>query len=75
MRKKLIVERVLLGISVTGLVLGVLETMVGAYIGPVVVTGCAIGVTVCVRNIRRINRVLANSKSEGANGRAGETDG
>jgi len=54
--KRLIVEWILLGISSAGLVLGVVETIVGVYLGPVIVIGCAVGVVVCIRNIRRIKK-------------------
>jgi hypothetical protein len=54
--KRLIVEWILLGISSAGLVLGVVETIVGVYLGPVIAVGCAVGVAVCIRNIRRIKK-------------------
>jgi hypothetical protein len=54
--KRLIVEWILLGISSAGLVLGVVETIVGVYLGPVIVIGCAVGIVVCIRNIRRIKK-------------------
>jgi len=53
---RLLIEKILLGVSVAGIVLGVVETIVGVYLGPVIVIGCAVGVVVCIRNIRRIKK-------------------
>jgi hypothetical protein len=59
-KKRLVVEGVILGVSVAGLVLGVLETLAGVYVGPVVAIGCTVGIVVCIRNIRRIKKEVTD---------------
>jgi len=58
--KRLLIEKILLGVSVAGIVLGVVETMVGVYLGPVIVIGCAIGAISCARNIRRSKKEVTD---------------
>jgi hypothetical protein len=60
-RKKLLIERILLGVNLAGVVVGLVLTILGSsgpsgsgYTGGAVLVLCTIGTIVCVRNIRRI---------------------
>jgi len=68
MTTRLLIEKILLGVNLVGIVGGVLGTVVGVYLGPVIVLGCAIGAVSCVRSIRKINRTLVAPKSGGTDG-------
>ena len=66
--RRLLIEKVLLGASSVGATLGVIVTIAGVYIGPIVTLGCIVGIVMCVRNIRKLNKASAVAKSGGTNG-------
>jgi len=67
--KRLLIERILLGADLAGVVTGLVLMIFGSsgpsgsgYTGGAVFVLCTIGTIVCVRNIRRIKREQASQE-------------
>jgi len=56
LKKKLLIERIILAANLVGVVIGAVAMVFGNYVGGAVTVMCTVGTIVCIVNIRRIKK-------------------